>query len=190
MGRALRLLTLLSVLAGCQTLPTEKPDDHSAQGRVDAERLPVGDEGRYELSLGQSSDGRAGQIEHMPLPSVPERWLEVLETPLRIELLAVIDPAGMVAQTEIDVSEASSRCQECAVDFEQAIALAAKEWRLAPLEISGWIDVDTDNDGEPDAVRREVIERRPYSVRLALTFRRVDGRLSVVASDPNKTENF
>ncbi|MBD8525186.1 hypothetical protein [Pseudomarimonas arenosa] len=179
------------LLIGCSSAPTRTVAPPFARGAVEAQRLPTGREGEHALKIGQSSNPGAGEVEDMPMPEVPDRWLPSLDQPLRIELLAVVDENGRVQRADIDALPAEQRCGECASDFEQAISAAARSWQLVPLEISDWRDVDTDGDGETDAVRREVVSRHAYSVRLALTFRRLNGRLSVVGdAAERKMENL
>ena len=143
------------------------------------ELLPPEDEGSTQLQPGESTDGQAGTAEYLPLPEPPERWLAAMQPPLRLLLLVVVDAEGRVSELSVDSAEARARCADCADDFAALIQGISPQWRFQPLEISNWLDVDEDGDGEFDSVRRGVVERRPYSLRLALTFSLVDGRAQV-----------
>ena len=178
--RLLVLACLALLLAAC----ANQTRNLRPEAAVGIELLPPEDEGITQLKPGESTDGQAGTAEHLPLPEPPARWLDAMQPPLRLPLLVVVDAEGQVSELSVDSREARARCAECAADFAALIQHVSPQWRFQPLEISNWLDVDEDGDGEFDSVRRGVVERRPYSLRLALTFSLVDGRAQVaVASD-------
>lgn len=177
----------LALIAGCATKSVQ-PTAPAPSAQVALELLPPGTEGRAALKQGQSTDGKAGEAEHLPLPQVPPPWLAALQTPLRVELRVVIDGQGRVSELTPDLQQAVQRCGVCAQAFAAAIEAAAQDWRFHPFEISDWQEVDEDGDGEVDSLRRVTAERRPYSLRLALTFALIDGQAAVNIDVPARAE--
>jgi len=147
------------------------PDRAGLNSEVDYRILQPAEEGEHALRGGQSASPAGVAVGERPLPAYPSGWIDRGLPPLSVDVLVVVDTRGRASEVQVDAEALRSLCGSCAEDFAAPVHSAVSTWAFMPLEIADWVDgPDEDGDGEPDSVVREVVEVRPYSLRLRFFF--------------------
>ena len=183
--RGLQLALACSLATtGCTSIDRTRPEADAHAGRVAVQLDAPGAEGSHRLGPGQSAVPPDFYDRAQPLPHYPAALLDARLEPVTVATLLSIDEQGNLANVRFaeDVPPVADCTRACVEGLRAAVLEVLPTWQFGPLEIIGFVDgPDEDGDGTADSVRREVVARRPYSLRLRFTFEQADG-LGVVRS--------
>ena len=157
-----------------------------ADPQVAVSLLAPAGEGRMQLGPGESARGGRPDPQRMPMPTYPPAWIERDPGPVEVSARVIVDSLGRLEPPQL--AAAGPSCIDACVEaISTATAEALTRWNFEPLEILGWVDgPDADGDGQPDTVRRGVVDSRPYTLRLRFDFSLVEGQPRVGLSEPHR----